>query len=128
MNKIILLDLNSTYAENAMQVHIMRKGIYNVNSEFYRRIINKKSPFPPWLPLVTIPLVLIISTSINNFRRQQTQPTIIVPPTTRNQEGLDLCQLCKITNSCDTIPSFAFVSQFLDILHNMRIITTVQKY
>ena len=37
MNKIILLDLNSTYAENAMQAHIMRKGIYNVNSEFYRK-------------------------------------------------------------------------------------------
>ena len=38
MKKIILLDLNSTYAENAMQVHIMRKGIYNVKSEFYRRL------------------------------------------------------------------------------------------
>ena len=37
MNKIILLDLNSTYAENANQVHIMRKGIYNVKSEFYRK-------------------------------------------------------------------------------------------
>ena len=80
------------------------KNKISKRTDFSKNRINKKSPFPPWLPLVTIPLVLIISTSINNFRRQQTQPTIIVPPTTRNQEGLDLCQLCKITNSCDTIP------------------------
>ena len=41
MKKIILLDLNSTYAENAMQVHIMRKGIYNVKREFYRKWLTK---------------------------------------------------------------------------------------
>jgi hypothetical protein len=33
---VILLDLNSTYAANASQVHIMQRGIYNVQQEFYR--------------------------------------------------------------------------------------------
>lgn len=39
MTDFILLDLNATYAENASQVHLMHKGIYNVEREFYR----------PWL-------------------------------------------------------------------------------
>ena len=33
---VILLDLNATYAANASQVHIMQRGIYNVQQEFYR--------------------------------------------------------------------------------------------
>jgi lipopolysaccharide/colanic/teichoic acid biosynthesis glycosyltransferase len=33
---VILLDLNSTYAANASQVHVMQRGIYNVQQEFYR--------------------------------------------------------------------------------------------
>lgn len=36
MTDFILLDLNATYAENASQVHLMHKGIYNVEREFYR--------------------------------------------------------------------------------------------
>ena len=56
------------------------------------------SSLPPWLPFITIPLIFLISTSINNSRKQQTQPPV-QPPTT-----LDICQLCRITNSCDTLP------------------------
>lgn len=33
---IVLLDLNSTYASNASEVHRMDKGIYNVSQEVYR--------------------------------------------------------------------------------------------
>jgi len=33
---VILLDLNSAYAANASQVHVMQRGIYNVQQEFYR--------------------------------------------------------------------------------------------
>lgn len=36
MTDTILLDLNSTYASNASEVHIMNKGIYNVPREIYR--------------------------------------------------------------------------------------------
>lgn len=39
MTDVILLDLNATYAANANDVHLMHKGIYNVQREFYR----------PWL-------------------------------------------------------------------------------
>ena len=63
---------------------------------------NKKnktdSPFPPWLPLITIPLLFIISTSIRNSPRQQ------IPSSTGGGSSLDICQLCRITNSCDTLP------------------------
>lgn len=36
MTDTILLDLNSTYAGNASEVHIMQRGIYNVHRETYR--------------------------------------------------------------------------------------------
>lgn len=36
MTDTVLLDLNSTYASNASEVHIMNKGIYNVPREVYR--------------------------------------------------------------------------------------------
>lgn len=36
MTDTILLDLNSTYAANASEVHLMHKGIYNVQREVYR--------------------------------------------------------------------------------------------
>ena len=36
MTDVILLDLNATYASNASQVHLMHKGIYNVEREVYR--------------------------------------------------------------------------------------------
>lgn len=36
MTDTILLDLNSTYAGNASEVHIMNKGIYYVSRETYR--------------------------------------------------------------------------------------------
>ena len=36
MTDTILLDLNSTYAANASEVHLMHKGIYNVKREVYR--------------------------------------------------------------------------------------------
>ena len=62
MNKIILLDLNSTYAENAMQVHIMRKGIYNVNSEFYRK----------WLTTLLRKYKVIMLTSRPEYYKEQT--------------------------------------------------------
>ena len=32
----VILDLNSTYASNANDVHLMHKGIYNVHKEYYR--------------------------------------------------------------------------------------------
>jgi hypothetical protein len=41
MTDFILLDLNATYAENASQVHLMHKGIYNVEREFYRPWLTK---------------------------------------------------------------------------------------
>ena len=62
MNKIILLDLNSTYAENAMQVHIMRKGIYNVNSEFYRK----------WLTSLLRKYKVVMLTSRPEYYKTQT--------------------------------------------------------
>ena len=62
MNKIILLDLNSTYAENAMQVHIMRKGIYNVNSEFYRK----------WLTNLLRKYKVVMLTSRPEYYKNQT--------------------------------------------------------
>ena len=37
MTQTILLDLNSTYAANASDVHLMHKGIYNVHKEHYRK-------------------------------------------------------------------------------------------
>jgi hypothetical protein len=37
----VLLDLNSTYASNASQVHQMFKGIYNVSQEVYRSWLTK---------------------------------------------------------------------------------------
>jgi hypothetical protein len=36
MTDTILLDLNSTYAANASQVHLMSRGIYYVQKETYR--------------------------------------------------------------------------------------------
>ena len=70
---------------------------------------NKKSksnsPLPPWLPFITIPLIFLISTSINNSRRQQMPTTPVgIPPGTGGGGNLDICQLCRITNSCDTLP------------------------
>lgn len=34
---VILLDLNSTYAANASEVHLMQVGIYHVQREVYRK-------------------------------------------------------------------------------------------
>jgi len=41
MTDTILLDLNSTYAGNASEVHIMNKGIYYVSRETYRSWLTK---------------------------------------------------------------------------------------
>ena len=36
----------------------------------------KKSPFPSWLPLITIPLIFIVSRNINNYRNLPIQKEI----------------------------------------------------
>ena len=37
---------------------------------------NKKSPFPSWLPFITIPLILIVSRTFNNNRNVPVQRNI----------------------------------------------------
>ena len=93
----------STIKDNFLDFEKVKDKI-SISSNSKKNKTTQKSPFPVWLPLITIPLVLIISTSINNSQRQQTQPPIVNPLTGRGGSGLDICQLCKITNSCDTLP------------------------
>lgn len=59
----------------------------------------------PWLPFITIPLILIVPRYISSFRSQPS-PSIPqrVSPSTPSNPPLDICQLCRITNSCDTLP------------------------
>ncbi len=60
---------------------------------------SKKSSFPVWLPLITIPLIFVVSRYIASFQIQQ--PRRVTP---QSQPSLDICQLCRITDSCDTLP------------------------
>lgn len=60
MTETILLDLNSTYASNASEVHMMNRGIYNVPREVYRS----------WLTnLLRGRHVIMLTSRPDNYRR-----------------------------------------------------------
>ncbi len=68
-----------------------------------------KSPFPSWLPFITIPLIFIVSRTINNNRNVPVQRNII-----QQQRSVDVlgetCRQCRMMGDCSAFP-FCTTSQ-----------------
>tara|TARA_B100000963_G_scaffold315702_1_gene295010 strand:- start:140 stop:742 length:603 start_codon:yes stop_codon:yes gene_type:complete len=123
-----LFELNSIFKNDFwfidMYSYSFKRGIFrelkyksekNINNnktnlngkEIQQSLKNNKGKshlFPWWLPLITIPLLIIFSSLISIPQREQTQPWVQDPPTTGEDSDLDICQLCKITGDCDAFP------------------------
>ena len=64
---------------------------------------NSNSNFPSWLPLLTIPLIFLISRSINNSR---SIPPQRVTPTQQGGSNVleETCKMCRMTGDCSAFP------------------------
>ena len=63
-----------------------------------------KSPFPSWLPFITIPLIFIVSRNINYNRRVPTQRYIPQQPPNQVDVLSETCRQCKIIGDCSAFP------------------------
>ena len=62
-----------------------------------------KSPFPSWLPFITIPLIFIVSRTINNNRNVPIQRNI--PQQQRSVDVLGAtCMQCRMMGDCSAFP------------------------
>tara|TARA_B100000212_G_C27368473_1_gene531463 strand:+ start:924 stop:2087 length:1164 start_codon:yes stop_codon:yes gene_type:complete len=65
---------------------------------------DKNKSFPPWLPLITIPLIFIVSRSINSSR--SIPPQRIAPPTQQKGSNVlkETCSMCQLSGDCSAFP------------------------